>query len=108
MLAGGSRSKGTLACLFPFCGLSARRVLVAVLVFVFSSPLSIASILTTHCPHKAPRITVTKAEALSATCEKFSLDCRTAHRRVATRPCLVSIFPPAHDRLGPIFRPLRC
>jgi len=112
MHAGGSRSKGTIACLLASCAFSARWVLVVTFaaVLVFSSPLSITSYtyLAAHSSRKAPRIPITKATALSTTCERVSSSCRAAHRRVTKRPSLLSISSPSHDAPRPIFRPLRC
>jgi hypothetical protein len=112
MLPGGSNSKGTIACLIASWVLSTRWVLVAAFaaVLVFSSPLSITSspFLSAHSPRKAPRISITKAKALSTTSEKFSLSCPAAHRRVTKRPSLLSLASPSRDDRQPIFRPLRC
>jgi hypothetical protein len=112
MRPGGSRSKGTIACLIASCVLSGRWVLVAAFaaVLVFSSPLSITSypVLAAHSSRKAPRIPVTKAKAVSATSERFSPMCRAAHRRVTKRPSLLPISSPSHGDPQQIFRPLRC
>jgi len=112
MPPGGSRSKGTIACLIASCVLSARWVFVAAVaaVLVFSSPLSITSspFQPAHSSHKAPRISITKVKALSTTSERSSSSCRAARRRVTKRPYLLSISSPSHNDPQPIFRPLRC
>jgi hypothetical protein len=112
MHRGGSRSKGTVACLLASCVLSARWALVAAFaaVLVFSAPLSITSysFRAAHSSRKAPRIAITKAKALSPSSERLSYSCRAAHRRVSKRPSLLWISSPSHDDPQPIFRPLRC
>jgi hypothetical protein len=105
MLPGGSRSRGTIACLVASFVLNAKWVLVAafVAVFVFSSPLSAAC-----SSRKAPRISITKAKAVWTASETLSSNCRAAHRRVTQRPTPHSISSRSHDDPQPIVRPLRC
>jgi hypothetical protein len=112
MRRGGSRSKGTIACLVASCVLGVKWVLVGAFaaVLVFSSSLSISSYSCQagRSARKAPRISIAKAKALSTTSEQFSLSRRAAHRRVAKRPSVLSISSPSHDDPQPIFCPLRC
>jgi len=112
MLPGGSRSEGTMACLIASCASSASWGLLAAFAaaLVFSSPLWITSdpFLAAHSSHKAPRVSISKATALSASCERLSPSCRAAHRRVTKRPLLLAISSPSHHAPQPIFRPLRC
>ena len=112
MLSGGSRSKGTIACLIAFSVLSARCLLLVdfAVVFGLSSPLSTTSspFLAAHSSRKAPRVSLTKAKALSITSERFSSSRRAAPRRVNKLPALVSISAPAHHDPKPIVHPLRC
>jgi hypothetical protein len=113
VLSEGSRSKADMACLLASFVPSARLAMVAAFaaILVFSSPLASTShsLLATQSSRKAPRISITKAKALSPASHRGRASGRrAAPRRLTRRPSLRSLFASARHDLQPIFRPLRC
>jgi hypothetical protein len=112
VLPGGSRSKGTIACVIASCVLSLRWEQFAAFAaaLVFSSPLSTTSnpFAVARSARKALHIGITKATALSTASERCCWGCRAAHREVTERASVLSISTPSHDDAKPTFRPLRC